>query len=171
MGVHAATTRTLRTLEEAERRFVVQVASDGGIGPWRAAADQRLRTALDAFTRRRRPSRRDAADLIVALVDEPSRDRCWRAIDSRTDVDWRRFWVHLSRRALPPYRTEPLFLFAWSAWRVGDFGLARPAVDDVLADDPGHRAAGMLLALLSRGVEPSRLPSLGIRPTSCAGVS
>lgn len=169
MRTTTATTRTRRALEEAERRFVAQVVADGGIDRWRATADQRLRMALDAFTRRSRLSRRVAADLLVALVDEPTRDQCWQVVESRADVDWRPFSLHLSRRALPPYRTEPLFLLAWSAWRLGDVRLARAAADDVLALDPGHRAAALLRALLWLEVGPDRLPSLAGRPAISAG--
>ena len=143
----------------------------GGIGPWRAAAELRLPAALETFARRGRLPRRVAADLIVALVDRPTRDRCWRVVEWRTDPDWRTFWLHVSRRALPPYRTEPLFLLAWSAWRLGDVRLARAAADDVLAQDPGHRAATLLAALLWLEVEPGRLPSLADRPAASASAS
>jgi hypothetical protein len=160
-----------RAFEEAERQFVARVVADGGIGPWRAAAELRLRAALDALTRRGRLPRRVAADLIVALVDRPTRDRCWQVVESRTDPEWRTFWLHVSRRALPPYRTEPLFLLAWSAWRLGDVRLARAAADDVLAQDPRHRAATLLDALLLLEVEPGRLPSLADRPVAPASAS
>jgi Domain of unknown function (DUF4192) len=169
MRATAATTRTRKALEVAERRFVAQVVAERGIGQWRAAAEQRLETALDAFTRRSGLSRRVAADLIVALVDRPTRDRWVQVVESRTDVDWREFWRYLSRRSLRPYRTEPLFLLAWSAWRVRDVRLASAAAEDVLALDPGHRAAALLLASLWLDVEPARQPSLAGRPAISAG--
>jgi Domain of unknown function (DUF4192) len=169
MRATAATTRTRKALDEAEHRFVAQVVTERGIGPWRTAADQRLQTALDAFTRRNGLSRRVAADLIVALVDRPTRDRCVQMVESRTDVDWREFWRHLSRRSLRPYRTEALFLLAWSAWRVRDVRLARAAADEVLALDPGHRATALLLASLWLDVAPARLPSLAGPPAISAG--
>jgi Domain of unknown function (DUF4192) len=150
---------------------VTRVVADGGIGQWRAAADERLPIALSTFARRGRLSRRVAAALVVALADQPTRDRCWRAVESRNDAYWPAFWLHLSRRALPPYRAEPLFLLAWSAWRLGDVRLARTAADEALKDDPGHRATAMLLALLWLGVEPDRLPSLADGSVTPAGGS
>ncbi len=107
----------------------------------------------------------------MTLADQPTRDRCWRIVDSRIDADWPAFWRHLCRRALPPYRTEPLFLLAWSLWRLGDVGLAHAVADDVLRQDPGHRAAAMLLALLRLGVEPGHLPSLTVRSVTPVGTS
>jgi hypothetical protein len=105
----------------------------------------------------------------VALADQPTRDRCWQMVEWRTDADWPAFWLHLSMRVLPPYRTEAMFLLAWSAWRLGDARLARIAVDDVLRLDQRHGPAAMLLALLWLGVEPSDLPSLAVRPITPAG--
>jgi hypothetical protein len=167
----AATSRTRRALDEAELQLVTRVVADGGIGPWRTAADERFRTALTSFARHGRLSRRVAAGLVVALADQQTRNRCWRVVDSRNDADWPAFWLHLSRRALPPYRAEPLFLLAWSAWRLGDIRLARTAADDVLAEDPGHRAAAMLLALLWLGAHPGCLPSLAVRSVTPDGAS
>ena len=167
----AATSRTRRALDEAELQFVARVVADGGIGPWRTAADQRFRTALTTFARHGRLSRRVAAGLVVALADQPTRDRCWRVVESRNDAEWPAFWRQLSRRALPPYRAEPLFLLGWSAWRRGDVRLARNAADEVLRQDPGHRAAAMLLALLWLGVRPGSLPSLAVRSVTPAGAS
>ena len=171
MRASAVTSRTRKALDEAESQFVARVVADGGIGAWRAATDQRLRTALATFARHGRLSRRVTASLIVALADQPIRDRSWRMAESRIDVDWPAFWQQLCHRALPPYRTEPLFLLAWSAWRVGDVRLARAAVEEVLRQDPGHRAAAMLLALLWIGVEPGHLPSLTVRPVRPGGAS
>jgi Domain of unknown function (DUF4192) len=164
MRAGTATTRSRRALEEAERQFVARVVADGGIGPWRAAADSRFATALATFARHGRLSRHVAASLVVALADEPTRDRCWRLVESRVQADWPAFWLHLTRRALPPYRAEPLFLLAWSAWRFGELRLARAAADDVLEEDPEHGAGALLRALLWLAVEPDRLPSLSAEP-------
>jgi hypothetical protein len=167
--VPAVTSRTRRALDEAELQFVARVVADGGIGRWRALADHRFRIGLTTFARHSRLSRRVAAGLAVALTDQPIRDRCWRMVESRTDTHWPAFWLYLSRRALPPYRAEPLFLLAWSAWRVGDVRLARTTADEVLRQDPEHRAVTMLVALLRLGIEPGRLPSLGVPSVTPAG--
>jgi hypothetical protein len=105
------------------------------------------------------------------LADVVLRDRCWLQVESDRDPAWTGLWLYLSGRALPPYRAEPLFLLAWSAWRLGDVGLARAAANAVLTQDPGHRAAAMLLALLWLGVQPGRLPSLAVRSVAPAGAS
>jgi hypothetical protein len=163
------TSRTRRALDEAELQFVARVVADGGIGRWRALADHRFRIGLTTFARHGRLSRRVAAGLAVALTDQPIRDRCWRMVESRTDTHWPAFWLYLSRRALPPYRAEPLFLLAWSAWRSREFELARSAVDAALVEEPGHRAVAMLKALLRNGVDPGLLPSLSDRSAASRG--
>ena len=126
---------------------------------------------MTTFARHGRLSRRVVADLVVALADQPTRDRRWWVVESEDDADWTAFWLHLSRRALPPYRAEPLFLLAWSAWRLGDVGLARAAANAVLTQDPGHRAAAMLLALLWLGAHPGCPPSLAVRSVTPDGAS
>jgi hypothetical protein len=175
MGVHAVPAaghrRTQQALQHAELRFVAGVVADGGIGLWRADAESRLEGARVAFSRHRRLPRSVAADLVVALADQQTRDRCWRTIESQPDPAWPAFWLHLSRQALPPYRAEPLFLLAWSAWRLDDGRVARAAAGAALREDPQHRAAAMLLAMLGAGVPPDRLPSLADRPVTTAGVS
>jgi hypothetical protein len=159
--------RTRKALEQAELRFVVRVVQDGGIGPWRALSGARFTTGLRSFTRQGRLSRGCTADLLVALADRPTRDRCWLHLESDPDPRWPAFWLHLSRRALPPFRAEPLFLLAWSAWRLRDGRLAAAAADAVIAEDRNHRAAVMLRAMLRGGLEPAQLPSL----SSCSGIS
>jgi Domain of unknown function (DUF4192) len=175
MSAHAVPTRGRRraqqALEDAELRFVARVVADGDIGPWRAAAEPRLRAARESFARYGRLARGVGATLVVALADQPTRDRCWRAIESQPDPGWPDFWLHVSRRALPPYRAEPLFLLAWSAWRLDDVRLARAAAGEALTEDPGHRAAAMLLAMLDAGVRPGRLPSLADRPGTVVSAS
>jgi hypothetical protein len=152
--------RARQALEQAEVLFTTRVAQDGGIAPWRRLTEARFLTARQAFGRQGRLSRSDAAALVVALVDESMRDRCWLQVETNHDLAWIDFWLYLAHRALPPYRAEPLFLLAWSAWRLREPELARSAVDAALAEEPGHRAAVMLGALLRNGVDPSQLPLL-----------
>jgi PAS domain-containing protein len=96
----------------------------------------------------------------VALLDRPVRDRCWVQVDADPDHGWLVLWRHLARRALPPYRTEPLFLLAWTAWRRGDPATARVALGCARGEDPAHRASLLLGWLLSTGTDPRLLPSL-----------
>jgi hypothetical protein len=159
-GPGAAGVDRLRlALERAEREFVAQVVADGGIGPWRRRVEGRFRSARDALARSG-VSRAESAALVVALVDHAVRDRCWRQVDADPDGGWLLLWRHLARRALPPYRTEPLFLLAWTAWRRGDLATARTALGRTRVQDPAHRASALLGRLLSAGIDPRVLPSL-----------
>jgi Domain of unknown function (DUF4192) len=152
--------RTQRALELAEVQFVARVVADGGIQPWRSQIERRFWTAHATFSRRGRLSRGVAAGLLVALADPVTRDHCWRAVEAEPGAGWPAFWLQLSRRALPPYRSEPLFLLSWSAWRRGDLGLARTAAGAALVEDSGHRGAQLTLAMLGLCVSSDRAPSL-----------
>jgi hypothetical protein len=154
-GVH----RIRRALERAERDFVAEVVTDGGIGPWRRRVEARFSSAREVFAAAGL-SGAEAAELVVALVDRPVRDRVWQQVDADPDHRWLALWCHLSGRALPPYRTEPLFLLAWTAWRLGDEPTARAALGGVRVQDPGHRAGALLGRMLVLGTDPRRLPSL-----------
>jgi Domain of unknown function (DUF4192) len=152
--------RLRRTLAHAERNLVARVVADGGIAEWRQENRRRVGCARRTFARSGRLARSEAARLLVALADRPMRDSCWLAVDSDPDAVWPALWLHLSRRALPPYRAEPLFLLAWSAWRAGQPSLARAAAARSIAEDPDHRGAALLLALLHRGPVPDKVLSL-----------
>ena len=160
-GVH----RLRRALERAEQDFVAEVVADGGIDPWRRRVEGRFRAARDALARSG-VSRVESAALIVALVDRAVRDRCWLQVDADPDRRWLVLWRHLARRALPPYRTEPLFLLAWTAWR-------RRRHDDRAGRSrlrsrpgPAHRASVLLGRMLAAGADPRLLPSLAGDPTA-----
>jgi hypothetical protein len=95
----------------------------------------------------------------VALSAIGIRDSVWMAIDD-SRLDGRALWQELSRRLPTPYDAAPLFLFGWCSWRAGDGALASIAAQRAIASDPGYSAADILLAALSRGVDPRRLPRL-----------
>jgi hypothetical protein len=158
--------RVRRALERAEMLFTARVAEDGGIGRWRRLTEIRFLAARETYVRQKRLSRSDTAALVVALVDLPTRDRCWVQVESGCDPAWTGFWHYLTRRALPPYRAEPLFLLAWTAFRLRDAELAQIAVGAALAEDPGHTAGAMLARLVRNGTDPARLPSLSDRYTA-----
>jgi uncharacterized protein DUF4192 len=155
--------RVAQALERAETMFVARVAEDGGIAPWRRSIEAHFLDTRGTFARTGRLSRADTAALVVALLDLVMRDRCWAQVESDRHPEWIGFWLHLVRRALPPYRAEPLFLLAWSAWRSGDAGLAARAVEAALVEEPCHVAATMLTTLLRNGVDPAVLPALSDR--------
>jgi hypothetical protein len=161
--------RIQRALEMAEVLFVGRVVQDGGIERWRLVTEARFLSARQTFAQRRRLSRSESAALVVALVDPLMRDRCWMLVESCPDRAWTEFWSHLVRRALSPYRAEPLFLLAWSAWRQRDPRLAAQAVDAALNADPRHTAATMLRTAMRTGLDPSRLPSLAGPATRGSG--
>ena len=161
--------RPQQALERAELQFVTRVVNDGGIGPWRALTDQRFSLAHATFLRHGRLSRASAASLVVALADQPTRDRCWLAVESAPEPHWPAFWLYLSRRALPPFRVEPLFLLAWSAWRRGDLRLAVAAADAVVAEDRDHGGGVVLRAMLRGGLAPAQVPSLADWPATWTG--
>ena len=81
-------------------------------------------------------------------------------------------WLaRLARRLPSPYDAPALFLYGWHAWRAGNGAVAGIAAERALASDPGYSAADLLLAALSRGVDPRQLPKLrpakgGTTPTT-----
>jgi hypothetical protein len=163
LATPAAAGRLRADLNRAEQRFVADVVRMGGIGPWRRHLDSRFATARGTVVTGRL-SRAETAGLVVALVDLPTRDRCWRRVEDDGPEDWLPLWRHLVRHALPPFRVEPLFLLAWSTWRLGHGSSAGAAVDVLLTEDPGHRAGGMLALLVRAGVPPSAVIPLVVDP-------
>jgi hypothetical protein len=149
--------RLRRALTHAERQLVARVVADGGIAQWRQESHRQLGRARRFFARSGRLARSDAARLLVALADSPVRDSCWLAVDAGPDATWPAFWLYLSGRALPPYRSEPLFLLAWSAWRLRQPTLARAAASRTVAENPKHRGAVLLLTMLEGGPGPEEL--------------
>ncbi len=100
-----------------------------------------------------------AARFGVALSRLAVRDPVWMAMDDGR-LDGRPLWRELARRLPSPYDAAPLFLFGWATWRSGDGALAGIAAERAVASDPGYTAADLLLAALSHGVDPRRLPRL-----------
>lgn len=140
--------RVERLVERAEVLFVRRVTQDGGMDSWRHEAERRIRTARDACAQGRL-ARTETAALVVALVDVPLRDACAWLVADDPDPAWAALWLHLVRHAPPPFRSEPLFLLGWTAWRLGDLPVATVAVTEAHREDPGHRAAALLARLLA----------------------
>jgi hypothetical protein len=105
----------------------------------------------------------------VALQRYPVRDSIWLAIDDGR-LDGRELWRQLAARLPAPFNAAPLFLFGWASYRRGNGALAGVAAERALAADPGYSAADLLLAALSQGLDPRRLPKLRAprRPTGTA---
>ena len=69
-------------------------------------------------------------------------------------------WLNLARRLPSPYDAPALFLYGWHTWRAGNAAVAGIAAERALASDPGYSAADLLLAALSRGIDPRTMPKL-----------
>jgi uncharacterized protein DUF4192 len=161
--------------EPAELRDPLLPRLDAAVAELRTAADGRraqraVKRALFAAARAAdRPGSgvpADEADLIrfgAALATTAVRDAAWLAVDEQR-LDGRDLWRWLGRRLPGHYAATPLFMFGWASWRAGNGALAGIAADRVLAVDPDYTAADLLLAVLSHGVDPRRMPKLRQRP-------
>jgi hypothetical protein len=117
------------------------------------------------------PSDEQVVRFGVALQSYTVRDALWLAADGGrlTGIE---LWVNLARRLPSPYNAAPLFLAAWTTYRDGNGALAGIAAELAITSDPGYSAADLLLAALSRGVDPRTLPKLrsstrgGVEPTT-----
>lgn len=152
-------------LRAAEQR-VVRFGIEGRLGIENRSVTRSLFAAARAAQRPGGASCSDAALVRfgVALRRIPVRDSVWMAIDDRR-LDGRDLWLGLARRLPAPYDAAPLFLLGWGSWRRGDGALANIAAERALAADPGYTAADLLLAAVSSGVDPRRLPRLRGRRT------
>lgn len=108
-----------------------------------------------------------AARFGAALAVTALRDALWLAVDSDR-LDGRALWRDLGRRLPSPYDAPPLFLFGWASWRAGDGALAGIAADRAVASNPDYHAADLLLAAVSSGVDPRRMPKLRMPRTTDA---
>lgn len=160
---HGRKQRMERLTERAEVLFVREVVRDGGVTPWRRRTESRIRAARDAYALGRL-AWTETATLVVALVDVPLRDVCARLVEDDPHPAWVDLWLHLARHALPPFRTEPLFLLGWTAWHLGDAHLATAAVVEARRQEPAHRPAALLARLLAGGVGPGGRASAARRP-------
>lgn len=130
--------------------------------------DSRARRALFAAARAvdgpLRPVELSPPDAHLArlgawLADIAVRDSVWMAVDDGR-LDGRPLWALLARRLPEPYDAAPAFLYGWAAWREGNGAMALVAAGRALDADPGYTAADLLLAALSRGVDPRAFPKL-----------
>ncbi len=96
-------------------------------------------------------------DFAVALRRIPVRDAAWLALDTG-EIDGRALWQRLATSLPAPYDAAPLFLFGWASYRDGNGALARIAAERAVESDPYYSAADLILAALSQGLDPRRLP-------------
>jgi hypothetical protein len=101
----------------------------------------------------------EVAWLSVLLVDPAVRDLAWLGVTDSAE-DHRALWMDVLRRCEPDLSVAPATLFGFAAWRDGDGGMARLALERALAVDPDCELARELLAALARGMPPSALDSI-----------
>ncbi len=99
----------------------------------------------------------------AALATIPVRDAAWLAVDEGR-LDGRELWRWLGRRLPGRYAAAPMFVFGWASWRAGNGALAGIAAEQTLDADPEYSPADLLLATLSHGIDPRRMPRLRLRP-------
>jgi hypothetical protein len=128
-----------------------------------AAGTRAVADALDGQLRGSPPTTDEIAWLSVLLMDVAVRDVAWFLIigAGREPEAHRALWQHVLCRAEPDVLAPPATLFALAAWRCGDAGIARLAVEQALDVDPDYRLAGMLHQAIVGGLSPSVMDELG----------
>jgi hypothetical protein len=107
-----------------------------------------------------------ASQQAEALTAIAARDRAWLAIDASfaAGQDLHPIAAHyldIARHcAQDPRAAASWFLYAWTAWRIGDGVRAVTALGHVFALDPGYSAARLLQAALQGGINPATTPAL-----------
>lgn len=161
----------LPLLERAEHAAVAAVL-DGQAGRRLRAVKRQIFAAARAADEApgEALSDEDAARFLVALGEIELRDSVWLAVDDGR-LDGRVLWRDLARRAPGRYAAAALFLFGWANWRAGNGALAGIAADRAVACDPDYSAADLLLAALTQGADPRRMPRLRTGPVRPAAGS
>ncbi|NYI03113.1 DUF4192 domain-containing protein [Allostreptomyces psammosilenae] len=98
-----------------------------------------------------------AARLIIGLQDREVRDRAAEYMEGPYGEAARELWRHLASRCVEPYRKHAvpvLSLLGWTAWSLGDTGLAREALGRALALDPEHSFSVLLRQAVWHGLDP-----------------
>jgi hypothetical protein len=115
--------------------------------------------ALDRQLHGTPPSDEQVAWLSVLLQSIAIRDIAWSLIrgSGMALLHHRALWQEVLHRAEEDLVPAPASLFAFSAWRCGDGGIARLALERALDIDPRYRMAGMLREAIALGLPPSAL--------------
>jgi hypothetical protein len=130
------------------------------------AGNLAIAEALDRQLRGTGPTDEQAAWLSVLLQSIPIRDIAWSLIRGTGLALYhhRALWQEVLHRAEPELVPAPASLFAFVAWRCGDGGIARLALDRALDADPRYRMAGMLREAIALGLPPSALDAFPAGP-------
>jgi hypothetical protein len=123
------------------------------------AGNLAIAEALDRQLHGDGPTDDEAAWLSVLLRSIPIRDIAWGLIrgTGMALFHHRALWQEVLHRAEPDLVPAPASLFAFAAWRCGDGGIARLALERALDADPRYRMAGMLREAIVLGLPPSAL--------------
>jgi hypothetical protein len=114
------------------------------------------------------PTDDEAAWLSVLLQSIAIRDIAWSLIrgSGLALYHHRALWQEVLHRAETDLVPAPASLFAFAAWRCGDGGIARLALERALDADPRYRMAGMLREAIALGLPPSALDGFPASPES-----
>lgn len=172
-GAGAALDGALRRMEETDPGAVgaTAAATSGGVADdveerrqrWREELRSRQARLLDRVERDGTApwlSEEELAALVVGLRETGLRDDAWLWMERQPSQYPRalELWRQVARRAPERYRTPPLFLAAWAAWRSGSGALARLAIERALALEPGYGAARLLERAIVQGLDPRMAP-------------
>jgi hypothetical protein len=89
--------------------------------------------------------------LAVSLRHFRIRDDAW----TRMDPAHCRLWTDLTRHAQPGYVPAAASLLAFTAWQLGEGGIALIATERALEDDPHYTMAKLIQDALNAGLPPS----------------
>ena len=116
-----------------------------------------------------RPTDREAARVLRAVVRADVRDGALYAVTRDSAVDHLRVWTDLLRRAPDAQVPDAAAVTAFCAWQAGQGALAWCAVDRCLEIDPRHRLGLCLAECLTRAVPPSAWEEVEDRRRSRTG--
>lgn len=149
----------------AHERLIALVAAaedeDQAEGALLNAGNLAIAEALDRRLRGAAPTDEQAAWLCVLLQSIAIRDIAWSLIRGSGSAlhHHRALWQEVLHRAEPDLAPAPASLFAFAAWRGGDGGIARLALERALDADPRYRMAILLHEAITLGLPPSALES------------
>jgi len=148
----AAHERLLTLLAEAEDDAQAEAALLN-------AGNLAIATALDRQLHGIPPTDEEAAWLSVLLQSTAIRDIAWSLIRGCGPglYHHRALWQEVLHRAEPDLVPAPASLFAFAAWRSGDGGIARLALQRALEVDPRYRMARLLHQAITHGLPPTAL--------------
>ncbi len=118
--------------------------------------------SLDGQVRGTGLSDEQVAWLSVLLLSIPVRDIGWSLIQGSGAALFhhRALWQEVLHRAEDDLVAAPACLFAFAAWRCGDGGIARLALERALDAEPGYRMAELLHGVIAHGMPPSAMDDL-----------